>query len=256
MLASLLMLVGILAVPAESRAVDLEKIDEMVVGYGLKNLPDNPDLALQIAAGGTEIDIDRRIDPAFDADRDTVEYLNSIEARLVAASAQQPPYPIHVHTSRWPIANAESLPGGQIVFFERLFENLDDESQLAGVLAHETGHQLHNDFLKFWHAYKTDQPLYGKDGVLQESEKWEAAADETGIQLMYAAGWDPQGRLSYQVSAYKQGVMERRGEPEFWSSHPRERERVQAIKASIAQLPTKDGLIKDTPEFQRIKEKY
>lgn len=81
--------------------MDLEKIDEMVVGYGLKDLPDNPDLALQIAAGGTEIDLDRRIDPAFDADRETVEYLNSIEAKLLAASAQQLPYPVHIHTSRW-----------------------------------------------------------------------------------------------------------------------------------------------------------
>jgi predicted Zn-dependent protease len=251
-----LILVAVVATPTSSRAVDLETIDEMIIGYGLKDLPDNPDLSMQIAAGDTEVDIDRQIDPAFDADTDTVVYLTSVEAKLLAASNAQPPYPIHIHTSRWPITNAESLPGGQIVVYEKLFENLDDESQLAGVLAHESAHQLHDDFLKFWHAYKTNRPLYGTDGVLHESEEIDAIADATGIRLMYAAGWDPQERLSYSVSNYRQGVMKRRGEPEFWSSHPRERERMQAMKEIIAQLPPKDGLVKDTPEFQKIKAKY
>ena len=251
----LLTFIMLVACPRTSVAVDIEKIDDLMVGYGLKDLPDNPSLAQQIDAGHREIEVWRQIDPDLDADRDVVEYLSAIKSRLLAASDQKPPYAIQVHTSRWPLGNANALPGGQILVYENLFDDLSDESQLAEVLAHEIGHELINDFPPLWHDYKTNRRFYGPDGVIWELEKMESAADAVGIRLMYEAGWDPQGAIDDHLMEYKRGVMERRGEPEFRSDHPRERERLAAIKEAVARLAPKEGLIRDTEAFQEIKRK-
>src|SRR5438874_8050187 len=39
--------------------------------------------------------------------------------------------------------NAFALPGGQVFITRGLYSKLQDESQLAGVLGHETGHVIH-----------------------------------------------------------------------------------------------------------------
>lgn len=90
----------------------------------------------------------------------------------------------------------------------------------------------------------------------KQSVKIEAVADETGARLMYAAGWDPSGMVELFKRFHKFGLMARRGAPDVRSAHPEEAKRAQPIEDLIAKLPPKEGLTKDTPRFQELKQKY
>jgi len=231
-------------------------LGRMYIGSDIADLPENPTIEQQIAAGRKQVGFSRGGDNGLDSNREVFDYFNDIAAKLIAASDQKPLFPIKVHVSTFPVVNAHALPGGQIVFYEKMFDTTDNESQLVSVIAHEIAHELHNDFMVFWHDYKQNADLDGPGGVLEQSVKLEAAADETGARLMYAAGWDPNGMVELLKRFHKFGVMARRGRPDYRSSHPEEAKRAQPIEGLIATLPPREGLIKDSPRFQELKQKY
>ena len=250
------LVLSIAAMPRYAGAHQPVTLGPMFIGYDLEDLPENPSIAQQIDAGQKQLAVMREDNPTLDSNAEVIEYFNAIVKKLIAASPQPPPFPITVHVSSEPIMNAEAMPGGIILVYENLFDETDSESALVAVLAHETAHQFHNDFLKFWHDYKINRSVYGKDGVLDESQGVEAEADKTGAQLMYAAGWSPQGMVDFFKSMHSLGVRARRGEPAFYSSHPRDRERIASMEQLVAGFPPKAGLISDSPEFQALKQKY
>jgi Zn-dependent protease with chaperone function len=73
---------------------------------------------------------------------------NGIGIRRLIQHYPHLPYPLHVHVQRSDMFNAVTLPAGHIVVFTGLLENIDDENELAFVLAHELGHIHHRDHLK------------------------------------------------------------------------------------------------------------
>jgi len=253
-----LLCLAMLAMPrtALSRERQPVYLGRMFIGWDLADLPENPSVEQQIQAGRTQLAAARGVDERIDSNGEIFDYFNQIAARLIAASDQEPLFPIKVHVSSVPIVNAHAMPGGQILLYENMFDTTDDESQLVSVIAHEIGHELHNDFMVFWHDYKQNVDIDGPGGVLEQSVKLEAAADETGARLMYAAGWDPNGMVELFKRFHKFGVMARHGRPDYRSSHPSEAMRAKPIEDLIATLPPKEGLIKDSPRFQELKQKY
>jgi predicted Zn-dependent protease len=241
------------AIGRESQPVYLGR---MLIGWDLEDLPENPSIAEQIDAGHKELAVEQSIDEGLDSNREVFEYFNEIAAKLLAASDQKPLFPVSIHVSSTPVQNAFALPGGQIMLYEKMFDSTDNEAQLVSVIAHEVGHELHNDFMVFWRDYKHDMDIDGPGGVLEQSVKLEAAADLTGAHLMYAAGWDPDGMVEMLQRFHKFGVMARHGRPDYYSSHPAEAKRAEPIEAWIATLPPKQGLIMDSPRFEELKQKY
>ena len=252
----LLSLFAIAAAPQPAWCHDEVRLGRMLIGYDIADLPADPTPQQQIEAGRKQIDVAREDDPGLDSNAEVHDYFNEIASKLLAASEQKPLFSLEVHVSSVPINNAEAIPGGQIILYERMFDTTDDESQLVAVIAHEIAHELHNDFISFWHDYKENKDIDGPGGVLAESVKVESAADETGARLMDAAGWDPNGMVELFKRFHKFGVMARRGRPDYRSSHPEEAKRAEPIEALIAKLPQKDGLIKTTPRFDELKQKY
>ena len=55
-------------------------------------------------------------------------------------------YRVHLVSSS--VANAMALPGGNIVIFSALLDEIESENELAFVLAHELGHFVNRDHLK------------------------------------------------------------------------------------------------------------
>ena len=53
-----------------------------------------------------------------------------------------------VHIVKEPVVNAVALPGGNIVLFSGLMEQVKSENELSMVLAHELGHFAHRDHLR------------------------------------------------------------------------------------------------------------
>jgi beta-barrel assembly-enhancing protease len=146
--------------------------------------------------------------------------------------------------------NAFALPGGQVFITEALFEALQTEGQLAGVLGHEIGHVLSRHGNKQMAKQGLFQGLAGAIGVLGGSHESaqmgqmigaaismkygreaELESDDWGVRLTAQAGYDPRAMI---------GVMEVLDEasggqapPEFFSTHPKPANRVEFIDRAI-----------------------
>ena len=60
--------------------------------------------------------------------------------RKLTAELDPDPRGLNVRVVDVPVVNAAALPAGNIVIFDKLFEEVDSPDQLAGILAHEIAH--------------------------------------------------------------------------------------------------------------------
>lgn len=58
------------------------------------------------------------------------------------------PFPLQVHVKKGATINALAFPGGHIVIFQGLLDEVESENELAFVLAHEMGHYANRDHLR------------------------------------------------------------------------------------------------------------
>lgn len=84
------------------------------------------------------------IDDAQDNTRDRVQ---AIVDRLQKQCADLP-FPLQVHVKKGKTINALAFPGGHIVIFQGLLDEVESENELAFVLGHEMGHFAHRDHLR------------------------------------------------------------------------------------------------------------
>ena len=73
------------------------------------------------------------------ADAALQSYVNRV-GRWVASQTERPDLPWHFGVIDSPAINAFAAPGGYVLVTRGLYEILDGEAQLAGVLGHEIGH--------------------------------------------------------------------------------------------------------------------
>ncbi|KAA8497021.1 Mitochondrial metalloendopeptidase OMA1 [Porphyridium purpureum] len=158
-----------------------------------------------------------------------------------------------------PEVNAFCLPGGKVAVFRGLLDEIiQNEDELAAVLAHEIGHarQRHGAEkmgtvqillivqLFLWAVldlrFITD-PLIHFIGTLPFSRKLENEADYVGLILMTEACYDP--HASPDVFRKMGEYSRKRGQapPEYLSSHPSDASRVKRIEADIPEVQAKYG---------------
>jgi predicted Zn-dependent protease len=144
------------------------------------------------------------------------EYVNRVGQNLVRNSDAKVPFTIKVVESDE--INAFALPGGFFYVNSGLILAADDESELAGVMAHEIAHVAARHGTE--QASKAELinfasiPLIFMGGVggfalrqaagflipmqfLQFSRKDEAEADYLGLQYLYNTGYDPGAAVSF-----------------------------------------------------------
>jgi len=147
--------------------------------------------------------------------------------------------------------NAFALPGGKVFITRALYDDLETDGQLAGVLAHEVGHVIErhgNERIaqsQFFQGLAAAGGVAGGDAqsaqIASEIAKLaqmkygredELQSDQWGVRLTALAGYDPRAMI---------GVMEvldsaSRGQspPEFLSTHPKPANRVKYINDLIA----------------------
>ena len=149
--------------------------------------------------------------------------------------------------------NAFALPGGQVFITQALFDALETEGQLAGVLGHEVGHVLSRHSNKQMARQGLFQGLAGAVGVLggdvnsarmgqmvgavvsmQYGRDAELESDRWGVRLSEMAGYDPRAMIGLMK------VLEAAGgggnQPEFFSTHPNPGNRIEQIEHAIAEL--------------------
>jgi beta-barrel assembly-enhancing protease len=175
--------------------------------------------------------------------------------RLVAANIQESPYEFDFHLLRDPqTVNAFALPGGQIFITRALYDQLETEGQLAGVLGHEIAHVVHRHGAEQMARQGLTQGLVGavatatSDGSgaggsqiaamvagainLRYGRNDELESDSFGLRYMAKAGYDPRALVGVMR------ILERASgggdQPEWLSSHPKPGNRVQHIQDLIA----------------------
>ncbi len=204
-----------------------------------------------------------------------VEYVNRIGQNLVKNSDAKVPFTIKVIDSDE--INAMALPGGFFYVNSGLIMACDEESELAGVMAHEISHVVAHHAArqqtKMMYAEIGSIPLmimtegtwtgYGiyeasqlaiPMTFLKFSRMDEAEADYLGVQYMYKAGYDPQSFVTLfekldALEKHKPGTLAR-----AFSDHPATGSRIDSAEDEIATiLPPKPDYVVTTSEFDDVK---
>jgi predicted Zn-dependent protease len=157
---------------------------------------------------------------------------------------------IRVRLFNSPDLNAFVLPNGSIYVNIGLLGRMENEAQLATVLAHEVSH------FKFQHALKqrsnvdaifvagvgvevlTGIPLTGTlliNSVLSNySQSHEREADQEGFRRLVAAGYDPaEAAKTFEILLQEVKTLDI-DQPYMFSSHPRLEERIASFQGLAA----------------------
>jgi predicted Zn-dependent protease len=203
------------------------------------------------------------------------EYVNRVGQNLVRNSDARVPFTIKVIDSDE--VNAFALPGGFFYVNSGLILRAQEESELAGVMAHEISHVTARHGTK--NATKGELiqlasiPAlifipYGAAGYaayeglnlaipltfLKFSRDAEREADFLGLQYMYKAGYDPNSYVTFFERIQADEKRHPGSIPKVFSTHPPNAERIENTQKEIARiLPAKQEYIVTTSEFDTVK---
>lgn len=196
------------------------------------------------------------------------DYINDLGFRLVAASAK-PRDHFKFFIVKDDEVNAFAAPGGYIAVNSGLITITRNESELAGVIAHEIGHITQGHLQRAFEASKKDAPLMalvvlgalaagvaggrgagdapmavlaGGQGLLAQKQinftrKDEIEADRAGIQTLAKAGFNPDAMADF--FQHMEDVLSTGAggqAPSFLQDHPVTTERIADAKARAGAL--------------------
>ncbi|MGB2696878.1 MAG: M48 family metallopeptidase [Candidatus Zixiibacteriota bacterium] len=171
-----------------------------------------------------------------------------------------------------PVVNAFACPGGFIYVYTGLLKTMDNEAQLAGVLAHEISHVVARHGVKRLQqilglqvllsialgesSELTQQAVSTGVGVLIQgySRDNEFESDEYGTLYMQKAGYNPEGMVQLlgklmEMSQHEPGFLE-----EIMATHPPTKDRIQKVKSQIQGFDPSVGKYPFNEErYQKIK---
>ncbi len=174
-----------------------------------------------------------------------------------------------------PDINAFATPGGFVYVNRGLLAYLDNEAELAGVMAHEIGHVTARHAARQQTASITNQVvattayiltgsgeladasnMYGTELVRGYGREHELEADGLGAKYMYNSGYDPDSLLEVIGVLKDQEQFQRvkaksTGKPVasyhgLYATHPRNDQRLQTVIRTAGDLTT--GETVDNPE--------
>lgn len=230
------------AVTGETQYIDMTV--EQEIALGLQAAP-------QMAAEFDGLDRDQ-------ADQAMVDQIgNSIVA---SSPAGQTPYEFEFHLlADADTINAFALPGGQIFITRALFDKLQTQGELAGVLGHEIAHVVarhsaeHIAKAKLTEGltgaaviatYDPDNPasassaqvamLIGQLVNLKFGRDDELESDFLGVCFMNDAGYNPEEMI--RVMEVLASSSEGNRPPEFFSTHPNPENRIARIQQAIQSI--------------------
>jgi predicted Zn-dependent protease len=239
-------------------------------GYNFYSLQEDVELGKE-----SSIQIDKQLPLLNDAL--ALKYLNTLGKRLAGfAPANHVEYAWQFKIVNSAEINAFALPGGYIYVNRGVFDAAENEAQLAGVLAHESGHVVlrHGTHIASQAVLAQGgmallASILGQGGsltgqlaqlglglgvdslLLKNSRTAETQADEVGTYILYQAGYDPRAMVQFfEVIAkkYPQRTLQ------FFSDHPNPENRIQDVDALIAKLGPPRGVRTDASEFAEIRQ--
>jgi predicted Zn-dependent protease len=201
------------------------------------------------------------------------EYVNRVGQNLVRNSDVKVPVTIKVIDAEE--INAFALPGGFFFVNTGLILRAENESELAGVMAHELAHiaARHGTrqatkgtianlatipliFMGGWGGFGARQAagVLVPVGFLRFSRGMESEADLLGLQYMYKAGYDPTGFVDF----FEKLLSDEKRKPgtlsKIFASHPPTDDRIENSQKNIETiLKEKPEYVVTTSEFNDVK---
>ena len=210
-----------------------------------------------------EISIAQESDPQIKAemgvynDPELQRYVTEIGLRMAKIS-ERPQLPWRFTVVDVPAVNAFAVPGGGIYITRGILPFLDSEAELAGVIGHEIGHVTARHSAQqytrqvsgqvgllalgiFVPAARPFGELSGQAlGVLflKYGRGDELQADELGARYEATLGWDPAAMPAFlsTLGRLDEAAGDRRGVPNWLSTHPEPLSRVKDIQPIVEQL--------------------
>lgn len=187
-----------------------------------------------------------------------IKYINLLGTTL-ALSTNRPELEFHVMILDTDEINAYAAPGGYVFITKGALSYMQDESELAGVLAHEVAHIAEKHIVKDLKIKGTDdsstlaQLVGGSSGAARAAfgqavdkglelifkdeykKEDEMQADKTGVSISTLSGYDPTGLARYlnRIKPIKEKIP-----PPTDSTHPTFDARIAQINDAIK----KDGI--------------
>ena len=249
---------------------DVEAIGNRNVGKGLDWYSIEREIAMGKSYAQQVEQTSRLVD-----DPVVLEYVNRTGQNLVNNSDCKVPFTIKVIDSDE--VNAFALPGGFFYVNSGLILRAQEESELAGVMAHEIAHvclrhgtknQTKGDLMQLgmiplmillpggWAGYGIYEGLQFAIPIsfLKFSRDDERQADYYGLQYMYKAGYDPNAYITF----FERILSDEKRSPgtvgKFFSDHPPTGERIENSEKEIAKiLPARETYVVTTSEFDTVK---
>jgi predicted Zn-dependent protease len=191
-------------------------------------------------------------------DAEIENYLNQIAEKLQTNSIS-PDIPFQIKVIKDPNLNAFAFPNGVIYIHTGILARMDNEAQLAALLAHEMVHCTHRHSLRVLRSSK-DRPAYiasvrqtqAKTATVREltqllgitgstasisgyTRELETEADRVGLDLAVKANYDPREVLKLFELLKQEIEIEGIEEPYFFSTHPNVRQRIENVNNWLAE---------------------
>jgi predicted Zn-dependent protease len=176
------------------------------------------------------------------------DYINAV-GHKIARFSHNPDFDFNYIAVNDKSLNAVSLPGGTVFITKGLLLKLQNESQLAGILAHETVHVVARDvenmmskeagmsalFVVAAMQARNQGEIMAANVALQLvslkfSREDERTADIGGMDYMLRAGYNPNGMVETMEILQKEDET---GPSDFASTHPSPENRIDYLKARI-----------------------
>ncbi|MFN7828075.1 MAG: M48 family metallopeptidase [Acidobacteriota bacterium] len=201
-----------------------------------------------------------------------VEYINKVGQNIVLHSDAKVPFTIKVIDADE--INAFALPGGFFYVNKGLILAAENESELAGPMAHEIAHvaarhgveqaskgQIVNwgtlplIFLGGWGGFAIRQAagLAIPVGFLKFNRNAEFEADTLAVQYLWASGYDPHSMSSFFEKLQSQEKKKPGTMSKIFSTHPMVGDRIDRVNSLIARFPDRSEYTINTSEFVQVK---
>lgn len=180
-------------------------------------------------------------------------------ARPLAQVSHRPTLDWQFQVMDSPVVNAFAAPGGYVFITRGLLAAVNDEAELAGVLAHEIGHvtarhsaRQYSQSLLAGFGVQLGTALAGSYGqalgpllevgtgllFLKYSRDDERQADALGVEYATKAGFDANRMADFFTTLQRQEALQGGkggGLPEWFSTHPSPVDREAAVRGQAAQ---------------------
>jgi beta-barrel assembly-enhancing protease len=205
-------------------------------------------------------------------DAEIENYLSQIALKLQKYSIS-PDISFQIKVVKNPDLNAFAFPNGAIYLHTGILARMDNEAQLAALLAHEMVHCTHRHSLRTRRNIR-DRAAYGASirqakietgyelaqvlgitgsivSISGYTRELETEADRIGLDLMIKANYDPREVLKLFELMKQDMEIEGIEEPYFFGSHPNVRQRVKNVNNWLAETYRgKIAGVKNTSMFQ------